>query len=175
MRCTCSASAFRDLLLLQLRSDWTVGGKTHAAGSLLAADFDTYLEGKREFEVLFEPTERSTLSDFTPTLNHVILNVLDNVRNRLYVLTRVDGKWQREPLPGMPEFGTVSVDAVDDEENDDYFLTLTDYVTPTSLLLGTVGKGAPEKLKQLPAFFDAESIAVMREPCSDATDSIIPR
>ena len=169
-----NASAFRDLLLLQLRSDWTVGGKTHAAGSLLAADFDTYLEGKREFEVLFEPTERSTLSDFTPTLNHVILNVLDNVRNRLYVLTRVDGKWQREPLPGMPEFGTVSVDAVDDEENDDYFLTLTDYVTPTSLLLGTVGKGAPEKLKQLPAFFDAEGLVVTQHEATSKDGTRIP-
>ena len=26
-----------------------------------------------------------------------------------------------------------------------------------------------------PAFFEAESIAVIREPCSDATDSSIPR
>ena len=140
----------------------------------LAADFEGYLAGKREFEVLFEPTERSTLSDFTPTLNHVILNVLDNVRNRLYVLTRVDGKWQREPLPGMPEFGTVSVDAVDDEENDDYFLTITDYVTPTSLLLGTVGKGAPEKLKQLPAFFEAEGLVVTQHEATSKDGTRIP-
>ena len=169
-----SASAFRDLLLLQLRSDWTIGGKTHVAGSLLAADFDGYLAGKREFEVLFEPTERSTLSDFTPTLNHVILNVLDNVRNRLYVLTRVDGAWKREPLPGMPEFGTVSAEAVDDEENDDYFLTITDYVTPTSLLLGTVGKGAPERLKQLPAFFDAEGLVVTQHEAASKDGTRIP-
>ena len=168
------ASAFRDLLLLQLRSDWTIGGRTHAAGSLLAADFDAYLEGGRKFDVLFEPTERSTLVGFTPTLDHVILNVLDNVRNRLYVLTRVDGQWQREPLPGMPEFGTVSVESVDDEENDDYFLTITDYVTPTSLLLGTIGKGAPEKLKQLPAFFNADGLVVTQHEATSKDGTRIP-
>ena len=35
----------------------------------------------------------------------------------------------------MPEFGTVVASAVDDEESDDYFLTVTDFVTPTSLSL----------------------------------------
>ena len=69
------------------------------------------------------------------------MNELDNVKNRVYVLARKDGRWTREPLPGMPEFGTVAATAVDDEESDDYFLTLTDFVTPTSLSLGSVGAG----------------------------------
>ena len=37
-----SASAHRDLLLIELREDWTVGGTSYLAGSLLAADFDAY-------------------------------------------------------------------------------------------------------------------------------------
>ena len=155
-----NASVHRDLLLLELRDDWTVGGKTYPAGALLAADFEGFLKGERRFDVLFEPTDRKSLAGFSPTLNHVLLNELDNVRNRVYVLTRKDGTWTREPLPGMPEFGTVSASGVDDEESDDYFLTVTDYLTPTSLSLGTVGKGAPEKLKQLPAYFDAKGLAV---------------
>src|SRR5205814_8535343 len=35
-------SAFAVQILLHLRSDWTVAGKTYPAGSLLAADFEGY-------------------------------------------------------------------------------------------------------------------------------------
>jgi prolyl oligopeptidase len=43
--------------------------------------------------------------------SHLIVNELDNVRNRLYVLTpQADGTWSRVPLPA-PEFGTVSAEA----------------------------------------------------------------
>ena len=52
------------------------------------------------------------------------------------------GRGRASRCPGMPEFGTVSASGVDDEESDDYFLTVTDYLTPTSLSLGTAGKGA---------------------------------
>ncbi len=124
--------------------------------------------------MLFEPTERKSLAGFSPTRNHILLNELDNVRNRVYVLRRKDGTWTREPLPGMPEFGTVTASAVDDEESDDYFMTVTDYLTPTSLSFGTVGKGAPEKLKQLPAFFDATGLAVSQHEAVSKDGTRIP-
>jgi len=85
-----------------------------------------------------------------PHPHHLLVNELDNVRNRVYVLTRGGGKWTREPLPGMPDFGTVSADAVDGEESDDFFMTATDYLAPTSLSIGTVGKGAPESSSSCP-------------------------
>ncbi len=169
-----NASVHRDLLVLELRDDWTIGGKTYPAGALLAADFEDFLRGDRRFDVLFEPTARKSLAGFSPTQNHVLLNELDNVRNRVYVLTRKDGQWTREPLPGMPEFGTVGANAVDDEESDDYFMTVTDYLTPTSLFLGTVGKGTPEKLKQLPAFFDAQGLAVSQHEAVSKDGTRIP-
>ena len=169
-----TASVHRDLLLIELRDDWTVGGRTYPAGALLAADFEGFLKGDRRFDLLFEPTDRKSLAGFSPTLNHVLLNELDNVRNRVYVLSRKDGKWTREALPGMPEYGTVSASGVDADESDDYFMTVTDYLTPTSLALGTVGKGAPEKLKQLPAFFDAKGLAVSQHETLSKDGTRIP-
>ena len=169
-----NADVHRDLLLLELRDDWTVGGKTYPAGALLAADFEGFLKGERRFDALFEPTERKSLAAFSSTLHHVLVNELDNVKNRVYVLTRKDGKWTREPMPGTPEFGTVTASAVDNEESDDYFMTVTDFLTPTSLFLGTVGKGAPEKLKQLPAFFDAKGLAVSQHEVASKDGTRIP-
>jgi prolyl oligopeptidase len=164
----------RDLLLLELRDDWTVGDKTYPAGALLASDFEAFMKGERRFDVLFEPGARRSLASYSPTLGYILVNELDNVRNRIYVLARKDGKWTREPLQGLPEFGTVTATAVDDEESDDYFMTVADFLTPTSLSIGTVGKGAAEKLKQLPAFFDTSGLAVSQHEATSKDGTRIP-
>jgi len=169
-----NANLHREWLLLELRDDWTVGGATHPAGSLLACKLEAFLAGERTFDVLFAPTERASLAGFSPTLNHVLLNVLDNVRNRVFVFTHRDGKWQREPLPGLPEFGTVGASAIDDEAGDDYFLTITDYLTPTSLWLGTIGKGPARQLKSLPAYFDAKGLVVEQREVLSKDGTRIP-
>ena len=168
------ASLHREWLLLQLRDDWTVEGTTHGAGSLLACRLEAFLAGARQFDVLFAPTARTSLDSFSPTRHHVLLNVLDNVRNKITVLTHRDGAWQREPLPGLPEFGTIGVGAIDDETGDDYFLTRTDYLTPTSLWLGTVGKGPAVQLKSLPAFFDASGLVTEQREAISKDGTRIP-
>ena len=43
---------------------------------------------------------------------------------------------------------------------DDYFLETTDFLTPNTLAMGTVGSGPAQTLKQLPAFFDAKGLAI---------------
>ena len=170
-----NASVHRELLFLELREDWAVGGRTYPAGALLATDFEGFLRGERSFAVLFEPSERKSLAGFSPTRSQVLVNELDNVRNRVYVLSRREGgAWTRQPLPAMPDFGTVSASAVDADESDDYFMTVTDYLTPTSLFLGTAGGGAPERLKQLPAFFDASSLAVTQHEARSQDGTRIP-
>jgi prolyl oligopeptidase len=60
----------------------------------------------------------------------------------------------------MPEFGEVSAQVVDSDESDDYFLNVTDFLTPTTLALGTAGGRPATTLKELPAFFDSTGLAV---------------
>jgi len=168
-------SVDRDLLLITPRTDWTVGGKTYPAGALIAADFEKFLTGDREFAVLFEPGERRSLAGFSPTLHHILLNELDNIRSRLYVLSRdKDGKWDRKPLPGAPEIGTASATAVDPDESDDFFLIATNYLMPTTLAMGTVGGPPPERLKQGPTFFDAGGLAVSQHEAISADGTRVP-
>ena len=154
-------SVYREWISLELREPYTAKGKTYPAGALIVAKFDDFMKGGRDFDVLFEPSDTTSLAGFSPTKNYFILNVLDNVKNRLYVLTHNDKGWSREALKGAPSFGTVTASGVDPEDSDDYFLTVTDYVTPTTLMLGTVGK-KPETLKQLPAFFDAKDLKIQQ-------------
>jgi len=150
-----SVDAHREWLLLHLRSAWTLDGKTYASGALLAADFDGFMAGKRELTVLFEPTPTTSLSGYSWTRHHLILDVLDDVVSRLDVLTPQSGNWKREKLGGAPALSTIEAGAVDADANDAYFLTVSGYLAPTTLYYGTLGDGDAEPIKQAPAFFDA--------------------
>jgi prolyl oligopeptidase len=150
---------FMDQILLRLRSDWTVGGKTYRAGSMLAADFAAYLRGAPEFAVLFEPSERKALASTSETKNYLILNELDNVRSKVFALKRDNGQWARSQLM-TPPFGSVRVRGVDADESDDYLMTANDFLTPSSLYLGAIGGAEQEKLKNLPAFFKTDGLQI---------------
>ncbi len=148
----------RQWLTLELRDPWTVGGTTYPAGALLATKFDDFMAGKRDFQVLFTPTETASLASFAWTKSRLVLNVLDDVKSRLWVLTPGEGEWARAAFPvGDLAFGSTSVDAVDADENDQVWLTSTDFLTPTTLMLADVQRGSKsiETLKAMPSFFDA--------------------
>ncbi len=163
----------REWLTLELREPWTVGGKTYAAGSLLATKFDDFMAGKREFDVLFAPTDSTSLAGAAWTRNHVVLNVLDDVKNRLQVLTHGKDGWTRSDFVGAPAFGTIGVGAVDPDESDAVWMTVTDYLTPTTLSLAQIGQ-QPEVLKTMPAFFDASGKVIEQHFATSEDGTRVP-
>ncbi|MFP5019372.1 prolyl oligopeptidase family serine peptidase [Pseudonocardia phyllosphaerae] len=142
----------RDWLLLELREDWD--GFT--AGSLLVARFDDVMAGSPDWEVLFAPDESASLQGWTWTQHHLVLNVLRDVVGELTVLTPGEQGWDRSPFTGAPEFGSIGVGAVDTDTCDDVWLTVTDYLTPSTLAIATIGS-QPEVLKRSPGFFDSSA------------------
>jgi prolyl oligopeptidase len=170
-----NASVHREWLLVELRSPWTVGGRTYPAGALLAADFEKFLAGDRTFHVLFAPGPRTSLVAFAGTRRHLLLTTLDNVRSRIEVLALRDGAWVRSPLPGVPEAGTASVSAVDDIESDDYLLVTSSPLTPSTLSLGTAGDGRePDRLKASPTFFATDGLRVEQHEAVSKDGTRIP-
>ena len=171
-----NAAVHREWLLIELRSPWTVGETTHPAGALLAADFEGFMRGDRRLHVLFAPTDRTSLVAWTGTRHHLLVTTLDKVRSRVAVLTFADGDWRREPLAGVPEFGTASVTAVDDLESDDYWLVTSSPLEPSTLALGSAATPAvlPERLKQTPAFFATDGLAVTQHEAVSKDGTRIP-
>jgi prolyl oligopeptidase len=160
-------------LTVELRTPWTVGAQTYPAGALLAARFDDFMRGKRELTVLYDPTPTTSLAGYSWTRHHVILNVLDDVKNSLSVLTPGPDGWKRYSLAGAPPFARVSASAIDPEESDEYFMEVSGYLTPSSLLYGRVGQPA-EKLKQLPTFFDATGLEVSQHFATSKDGTRVP-
>jgi prolyl oligopeptidase len=167
----------REWLTLKARTDWSAGGKTYAAGSLVVANLDDFMAGKRDMTVLFEPTDTTSLEGFSTTRHHLILNELHDVVSHLEVLTpptKKGGEWKRGALGGAPALSTISAGGVDPDESDAYFLTVTGFLEPTTLYYGTIGKGEAKPIKHSPKFFDASKYTVSQHLATSKDGTRVP-
>ena len=174
-----SAASPADTLLIELRSDWTVGELIFASGSLLATDARAYLAGERRFDVLFAPTASRSMAGHTTTRDHVIVNVLEHVASRLEEWRRTPTGFVRREI-AAPFPGTLGVRGLhdpmlsDDPLAEDYFLSYADFLTPDTLSLAQTGTDAREMLKSLPARFDASGMRAEQAFAISADGTRVP-
>ena len=144
---------FHDYALLSLRSDWKPGKQRFAAGSLVAIKIDDLYAGKDAFAVL--------------------LNILDNVRGQPEAMRLRGAKWKRQSIT-VPANAEVSLGGIDADRSDDYFMTVTDFLTPTSLSLGTVGKRKHELLKRQKEHFRSAGLVVEQHEATSKDGTRVP-
>jgi prolyl oligopeptidase len=168
-----------DELVLRLRSDWTVGSPavTYKKGSLLVANLDAFVRGERVFQVLFEPTPKSSLADWTGTKTRLFTNVLTDVRNQVTAFSRKAGDRSTKRWVGVPlkeSAGSIGVAPFDVNRSDDLWLWLDDFTLPPSLALWSPATGKRETLKQNPSFFDAANVGVAQHFATSKDGTKIP-
>jgi prolyl oligopeptidase len=174
-----SFSPDRQWVSISLRSDWTVAGKTYKSGSLLVTKYADYMAGKRDFTVLFTPTASTSLAGSASTSDHVILNILDDVKNRLVEWQVKDGKWTSRNVKA-PENGSIGVSGFYDSAlaNDPlanaYMISYQDFLTPSSYMLGIAGSDDRSLLKQSPARYDASGMTVAQHFAKSLDGTRVP-
>lgn len=168
------AGIWDDDLLLRLRSDWTVGDKTYKKGSLLDTKLKAFQDGKREFQVLFEPTKNTSLANWIGTKNHILTNVLADVKNQVTVYKRPSpaAPWVGTPL--KESSGAIRVSAFDEEKSDDVWLWLEDFTMPSTLNLWSTGSDKREALKKMPSFFEVANLEVTQHFAQSKDGTKIP-
>src|SRR6266516_1275659 len=173
------AGVHREWLLIRTRSPWAVGGTSYPAGALLATRFDAFLAGERDLTVLFEPDAHTSLSYHAWTRNHLILNMLHDVRSELAVLTPdggSEGGWgggRGASLAGVPEFAPTDIADTDPYDSDEYMLVSTGFTEADTLLYGHVG-GTSETLKRAPVFFVDAGMSVRQFFATSADGTAVP-
>jgi prolyl oligopeptidase len=163
---------FKNQMLVELKTDWNVAGKAFKQGSLIAIDYDGFLSGRRDFDIIVQPDDRSSIVAAATTKSYLLVNMLENVKSSLYRYTFAKGKWQGEKM-NLPELGTIGLAATDDF-TDRFFITYSDFLTPTSLHAYVPKKNSFQKMKALPAFYNASDLTVEQESASSADGTAIP-
>lgn len=163
-------------LVVSLREDWTSKeGTTYAQGSLVAIDLAAATAAPDHLRpvLIYAPGPREAVTQVAATRGHLLVVVLDNVKGRAYAYAPdARGQWSRRQL-ALPDNASVHiVDA--DLHSDRAFVSVTGFLTPSSLWLADVGSGALAIVKTLPARFDASHQVVEQLEATSTDGTRVP-
>lgn len=134
-----------NLLLVTLRSDWVPeAGKKYVRGSIVyvnAHKFIKYGPKDRIYHVLFQPSERLACENYIVTKKYLVLSILDNVKAKLefHKLEKDANKLRLIGADKYPQIRAINVRAVDPYEGDQFWLTTSGYIEPSTLWLADAG------------------------------------
>lgn len=165
-----SVSVHRQWLLIELRTDWIIGTESFTAGSLLAADYESFLCGTAQLQTVFEPDERTSLYHYAWTRDRLTMVTLADVASRVEIVT--PGAWRRDPVRQVPP-NTNAVIVAADDTGDEIFIDYSGFDAPSRMLHGPAG-GELHEIKSAPAFFDAQNIEVTQHFAISADGTAIP-
>lgn len=163
-------------LAVRPRKPWTVGSKTYAGDSVLGIGFTSFLNGDRDFEVLFKPGERRSLDGFYWCNRRLVIAELDDLAPVYHYWTPSNQGWHQEEQAGLPRVAAAGVRPIDveaEESDGDLVLNFQTPITPSELSLMSPGK-APALLKQAPKIFNSSGLTVTRHEVVSIDGERIP-
>lgn len=170
-----NVSLHRQWLVLRPRTDFELDGVTYRGGSLQAVLLEDFLAGHRALTTIFEPDAHTALQSWSWTRDYLLLNLLKDVSSEIRVLNPADS-WSVELLDACPPLHSVDAYAVDDEDDDagnDYWLVATGFLTPTTVVRGTIG-GGHEEVKASPSYFDESTFTVEQHFAASSDGTRVP-
>ncbi|MGG5174589.1 prolyl oligopeptidase family serine peptidase [Pseudarthrobacter sp. J1763] len=179
----------REWVVFRPRESWEISGSVYAAGSLLVAPLEDWLAGERTLRVLFEPDAHTSLQSYSWTRDFLLLNLLADVSSQIRVLdpSQPDADpakgWAWRQLDACPPLHDVNAFAVDDQDTtaenagNDYWLVVTGFLTPSTLLRGRLGDAADSSaavIKTAPSFFDESEFEVQQHFATSKDGTKVP-
>jgi prolyl oligopeptidase len=163
-------------VLLTIDEDWTPDGQrqTFKQGSLLEMKLSEVSKDPAHLKpsIVFEPTANEFLESAATTKSRLLLTTLDHVQGRAYIYTPGLTGWTRKQLP-VPENVSVGIVSTDDA-NDNFFLGITGFLTPSSLFFGDAVATTLTLEKTEPARFDASKDIVQQFEATSKDGTKIP-
>jgi len=166
-----------DQLIVTLNQDWKPEGltTTFAQGSVVSLDLDAVKKDPLHLKptIVFAPTTNEFAQEAATTRNHLLVTTLEHVQGRAYIYTRgKKGEWTRKKL-NVPDNVSVSI-ATTNTSDDQFFLALTGFLTPSSLLLGDAATASVNEAKTLPPQFDATNLTVEQLEATSKDGTKVP-
>lgn len=161
-------------MIVELKTDWKPADTEFRQGAVISIDFDAFMDGKRDFKVLFEPGGTIALQrgGVMSTRDYVILNLLDDVVSRLMRFSYVDGQWQGEDIK-TETLGSIGL-VTSAEDSNIFFFSYEGFLRPDTLYVANDGGKTIEPLKSLPDFFDTDEMTVEQHFATSKDGTRVP-
>ena len=87
-----------DQFVVHLRSGWKPNKVFYPAGSLISIDFESFISGSKNFNLIAASNESQVIDEIWNTDDILISRTLENVQSVLNELTFLNGQWQSKRL-----------------------------------------------------------------------------
>ena len=162
-------------LVVELAELWNTGTALFTAGSLASFDVAEAMADPQHLAVvpIFEPGPRESIGAVRATRHHLVASLYQNVKGRIVFFTRsAKGTWSRRTaaLPDNLATGLVSANPL----GDDAFVSVTGFLTPSSLWLANARSGGIALVKTSPSKFDASREVVEQLEATSKDGTKVP-
>lgn len=162
---------FNGLVIFQLKSDWNVNNKNFQQGAVISIAYNDLLDGKKNFELVVQPGDRSSITEISTTKDWLLVNMLENVKSELYAYQYENG-WKKEKIDA-PQFGNLSLGSSDEFSNK-FFFNFQNFLEPNTLYLCDASGKEISKVKALPSWFPTENYQVQQFEAVSKDGTSIP-
>jgi len=162
-------------LIVTTDQDWTApSGQEFKAGDIFAYDLKSWLNDPTlKAQLVIRPGEREAVESIRTTRNRLVVGLYENVRGSVYVYEpNPAGEWSRTRLD-LPQNVSVGLGSTSSKD-DRLFVSVTGYLTPSTLYLADAATGALTPAKSMPAKFDATGMSVEQFQATSKDGTQIP-
>ncbi|HYK53998.1 MAG TPA: prolyl oligopeptidase family serine peptidase, partial [Candidatus Eremiobacteraceae bacterium] len=162
-------------IVLTLNEQWATNGKTYPAGALVALDLDAVKADPAHLKptLIYTPGSRESLGDIASTKDRLLVVSYLNVQGRALDFTPgPDDTWTQAKLD-LPTDSTISI-ADTNLRDDTAFVSVTSFLTPTTLYKVDAASGASTTSKTLPPQFDGSNDVVEQHEATSKDGTQIP-
>jgi prolyl oligopeptidase len=162
-------------VIVSLNEAWSVAGQSFTPGSLVQLDLAAVLADPAHPapSLIWAPGPKSSLDGVSAARDRLIVTTLDNVRGRAFVYTPEGTHgWRSRPLD-LPDNLTVGLGSTD-ARGEGAFVSVSGFLTPSSLWLVDAASAGVKEIKTLPPKFDASRDVVEQLEATSTDGTRIP-
>ena len=167
-------NVYQGNVIFLLHREWSLAGATWKSGSLLSIPMGHISDEHPPVDVLLQPTsERETISDFQITRDAVVVTTYENVRARLWKVSRQHGAWERAVIP-LPDNGTIKRAFVPSPTDSKMYLTFEAFLQPKTLYELDVERGTALEVSRRNSLFGDTRYVVEQFSATSRDGTTVP-
>lgn len=166
---------FQGLVIVRLSEEWKRDGRSIASGSVAAFDAAAAMRDPMRLapEAIFVPGSRETVQGVSATRDRLLVGIYRNVRGKVLSLSQGRaGSWTSTAL-ALPENVSTDVSGTERAGNNAW-ITVTGYLTPSSLWLADAVRATATQVKALAPRFEASTSVVEQFEATSKDGTKVP-
>jgi prolyl oligopeptidase len=161
--------------IFTLEEAWTApNGKAFAQGALISFDLAKAIGDPKAMDpvLILAPNARQSIEGVTTTRSRLLVTMTTNVVGEVWSYAHGPKGWSGQALnlPKNASLGLVSANDL----NDQVFVSVTSFLSPTSLWLGNADAASLSEVKAAPARFDASDLVTEQFEATSKDGTKIP-